>query len=195
MRVRMILQAFPTDLPASFDDAMIKRENQKMCRFEKPQGSDRDEGITKACRTGRLSRIRNGSFRTANGIGPRRKPNLRVCGRAVTSGRRADFAIQKRQMRWWTRSGPQNCSDTDQPRTALGSQRKAAPNGTRLINSRSLVFELTLMLLRGYIFQKSYPSAQLFGNLPVDGSVAAHAVHCVVESVACPMDPCADADS
>jgi hypothetical protein len=44
MRVRMILQAFPTDLPASFDDAMIKRENQKMCRFEKPQGSDRDEG-------------------------------------------------------------------------------------------------------------------------------------------------------
>jgi hypothetical protein len=78
MRVRMILQAFPTDLPASFDDAMIKRENQKMCRFEKPQGSDRDEGITKACRTGRLSRIRNGSFRTANGIGPRRKPNLRV---------------------------------------------------------------------------------------------------------------------
>jgi hypothetical protein len=195
MRVRMILQAFPTDLPASFDDAMISVKIRRCVASKSPKALTEMKGSPKPAGPSRLSRIRNGSFRTANGIGPRRKPNLRVCGRAVTSGRRADFAIQKRQMRWWTRSGPQNCSDTDQPRTALGSQRKAAPNGTRLINSRSLVFELTLMLLRGYIFQKSYPSAQLFGNLPVDGSVAAHAVHCAVETVACPMDPCADADS
>src|SRR2546423_3627088 len=75
------------------------------------------------------------------------------------------------------------------------SHRPGFPKEGSSERHASLVFELTLMLLRGYIFQKSYPSAQLFGNLPVDGSIAAHAVHCVVESVACPMDPCADADS
>lgn len=58
------------------------------------------------------------------------------------------------------------------------------------------------MLRWGYIFQKSdhifataAASAQLIGNLPVYDSVAAHDVHCVVESVGCPMDPCAGAES
>ncbi len=53
------------------------------------------------------------------------------------------------------------------------------------INSRSLVLELTLMLRRGYIFQKSYcisamtpHFAQLFGKKPPYGSFAEHVLRC-----------------
>jgi hypothetical protein len=69
------------------------------------------------------------------------------------------------------------------------SQSSPASNSGALIEAPAAPTPVPIRMLRtGYIPQKSYHFSAMTDPL-------AQLLHCVMETVACPMDPCADADS